>query len=229
MHKDRAVHSPGQDLHLHSDYSDSIATVSQLVERAARVGLGVIAITDHFWPSLGSRKEGIDLIISRRQLIEEARQESPSVTVLDGAEIDVALDGSLAPVAGGLEQFDLIIASVHFKCDSSTWASAIVKLLRNNAPHILGHWDANLTSYNAEDGERVASALAEKMVAVELSLRYPSQHDEFLQAARDQGCLFSLGSDSHTANTVGQLHEQEKLADVLGLPLLNPLKRRRHE
>ncbi len=184
------------------------------------MGLNCIAITDHFWPSLGARKGGSSIIKERRMRIRELRGEYTEIRVLDGTEIDIEMNGQLAPVAGGLEQFDIVIASLHYACQSNVWAHIITKMLENYRPHILGHWDGYLLSYDESDGERVAASLAEHNVAVELSLRYPTQHEQFLLVARDYGCKFTLGTDSHDSTTVGLLKEQEQTARVLNLPLI---------
>ncbi|MHA1248150.1 MAG: PHP domain-containing protein [Candidatus Thorarchaeota archaeon] len=215
------MHVPRHDLHIHTDYSDGASSVEDVVRRAADVGMEAIAITDHFWPSLGSMRGGLSVIESRRQRIESLRTEFPRIAILDGAEVDVNSDGTLAPVAGGFEQFDVVIASFHFGCNSTQWASVIARLLRKHSFDILGHWDGYLTSYRPEDGAAVARLLAEHDVAVELSTRYPVKHEDFLIEARDAGCMFTLGSDSHTIDTVGQVEEQRQMALALGLPLLD--------
>ena len=213
--------SDRHDLHIHTDFSDGTSTVEEVVHRAAALRLDKIAITDHFWPSLGSIKGGIRVIEERRQMIHRLRDEYPQLQILDGAEIDVHSDGTMAPVAGGTEQFDVVIGSFHFICDSTTWASIMRRILRENRFHILGHWDGYLSSYRPEDGEVVARLLAEHEVAIEISLRYPTEHEDFLRMARDYGCLFTLGSDSHRLDTVGDIDEIRDLAEALDLPLVS--------
>ncbi|MFW9806699.1 MAG: hypothetical protein ACFFFK_08225, partial [Candidatus Thorarchaeota archaeon] len=129
-------------------------------------------------------------------------------------------NGELAPVGGGLDQFDLVIGSFHWYTDSTTWASALVKALRRKEFQILGHWDGYLSSYREEDGKIAAEALAEAGVAIELNGRYSVEHVEFLELAKSYGCVFSLGSDSHDSSTVGNLEFQEKLAASMNLDII---------
>ena len=210
------------DLHIHSRFSDGVETIGAIVERAVQLKLEVIGLTDHFWPSIGSNQGGIGLIRERREAIEAARADFPRIRVLDGAEIDIMSDGTFSQVAGGHEQFDLVIGSVHWGCDSSRWASAVVGASRRGVMHILGHFDGYLSTYRQADGEIVAAALAENEVAVELNSRYPPDNLDFFETARDQGCRFTLGSDAHWLNGVGRTEEQAKLADALKLPLWVP-------
>lgn len=210
------------DLHIHSSYSDGSSDISKIVQRANVLRLETIVIADHFWPSVGSQRGGKNIIESRRTEIETARVDYPKIVILDGAEVDIQSNGCLAPVAGGLDQFDIIIGSFHCVSDSTTWASALVKALQNPQFQILGHWDGYLSSYREKDGRIVAQAIADTGIAIELNGKYMSEHNEFLELARNFGCVFSLGSDSHSAETVGQLDYQRKLASDLELELVEP-------
>jgi len=210
------------DLHIHSRFSDGVETIYAIVERAVQQRLEVTAITDHFHPSVGSNQGGIRLIRERREAIKASREDFPKIRVLDGAEIDIMSDGTFSQVAGGHEQFDLVIGSVHWGSDSSRWASAVIGASKRGVMQILGHFDGYLSTYKQADGEIVAAALAENDVAVELNSRYPPDNFEFFETARDQGCRFTLGSDAHWLNEVGRNEEQAKLADALNLPLWVP-------
>ncbi|MCK5303482.1 MAG: hypothetical protein KAJ96_10100, partial [Candidatus Thorarchaeota archaeon] len=173
------------DLHIHSRFSDGVETIGAIAERAMQLRLEVIAICDHFWPSIGSNQGGIGLIRERREAIEVARADFPKIRVLNGAEIDIMPDGSFSQVAGGHEQFDLVTGSVHWGSDSSRWASAVIGASKRGVMQILGHFDGYLSTYRQADGEIVAAALAENDVAVELNSRYPPDNLEFFETARD--------------------------------------------
>jgi DNA polymerase (family 10) len=210
------------DVHIHSSHSDGSDDINDIVHRANILHLETIAITDHFWPSSGSQRGGKGIIENRRLEIETARIDYPKMTILDGAEVDIQSNGTLAPVAGGLDQFEIVIGSFHWVSDSRTWSSALMKALENPKFQILGHWDGYLSSYQEEHGRIVAKALAETGVAIELSSRYISEQTGFLEMARDYGSVFSLGSDSHSIETIGQLDYQRKLASDLELELAEP-------
>jgi histidinol phosphatase-like PHP family hydrolase len=209
-----------EDLHVHSNYSDGVSSVDELVQKATSLKLKAIAIADHFWPSLGSRKGGKDLIERRRHEIETNQNHTTGLTILDAAEVDIQSNGELAPVAGGLDQFDLVIGSFHWYTDSTRWASSLVQALRKSRFQILGHWDGYLSSYREEDGRIAAEALATAEVAIELNGRYSVEHIGFLELAKAHGCVFTFGSDSHHVSTVGDLDFQEKLASSMNLDIM---------
>jgi histidinol phosphatase-like PHP family hydrolase len=210
------------DLHVHSSYSDGSDDINDIVQRANMLHLEAIAITDHFWPSMGAQRGGKSIIDKRRQEIDTARVDYPKLNILDGAEVDIQSNGDLAPVAGGLEQFDIVIGSFHWVSDSRTWSVALTKAIENPKFQILGHWDGYLSSYREKDGRAVIEALAGTGIAIELNGRYLSEQTEFLEMARDNGCIFSFGSDSHSMETIGQLDFQRKLAEDLDLDLVEP-------
>lgn len=210
------------DLHVHSSYSDGNDDISDIIHRANMLHLEAIAITDHFWPSMGSQRGGINIIENRRHEIDTGRSDYPKLSILDGAEVDIQSNGTLTPVSGGLNQFDIVIGSFHWISDSRTWASALTKALQNPQFQILGHWDGYLSSYQQEDGRAVVEALAGTGIAIELNGRYISEQTGFLEMARDCGCTFSLGSDSHSVETIGQLDFQRKLAEDFELDLAEP-------
>ncbi|MHA1949287.1 MAG: PHP domain-containing protein [Candidatus Thorarchaeota archaeon] len=209
-----------EDLHIHSSYSDGESSIEEIVQRASSLKLKTIAIMDHFWPSIGSRRGGKNIIEQRRQEIETARLDYPSLTILEGAEIDIQSNGELAAVSGGLDQFDLVIGSFHHFTDSTLWASALSKVVRKKQFHILGHWDGYLSSYREADGEIAAKALAHAGVTVELNGRYHIENTDFFETAKIAGCTFSLGSDSHQVSTVGKLDFQYRLALNMELQLV---------
>jgi histidinol phosphatase-like PHP family hydrolase len=209
-----------EDLHIHTNYSDGESSVDEIVRRAKSLGLKTIALMDHFWPSIGSQKGGKNIIELRRREIDTARIDYPDIRILDGAEVDIQSNGELAPVAGGLEQFDLIIGSFHHFTDSTRWASALSKALRKKQFQILGHWDGYLSSYREEDGEIAAKVLADAGVVVELNGRYRIENTDFFETSKRAGCMFSLGSDSHHVSTVGRLDFQYKLASNMELGII---------
>ncbi|MHA1768547.1 MAG: PHP domain-containing protein [Candidatus Thorarchaeota archaeon] len=207
------------DLHVHSVYSDGNATIGEIADRAEVVGLETIGIADHFWPCLGSQRGGMGIIKARRRDIMNAKQQHSGMQVLDAAEVDILPDGSLAKIAGGLAQFDLIIGSFHWSADSTIWVSALLRALKKPQFQILGHWDAYLTSFNERDGRLAAETLARSGVAIELSVRYPPNHLRFLEMAREYGCTFTVGSDSHSVKDIGRLKHLHDLTRDMRLLL----------
>ncbi|MFO7836896.1 MAG: PHP domain-containing protein [Candidatus Thorarchaeota archaeon] len=208
------------DLHVHSKYSDGTCSIADIIKKAKERRLAIIAITDHFWPSRGSQRGGLGLIRQRRREIEEYQSVNHKMRILDGAEVDILSDGELAEVSGGRDQFDLLIGSVHWASDSTTWASAVIRAASRYDFDILGHYDGYLTSYREEDGKKVAQTLADNDITVEISTRYPPRYESFLAYAKHAGCSFVFGSDAHMTKEIGRMKETQRLAAALGLEIL---------
>ncbi len=209
----------GYDLHIHSEYSDGSGSVKEIVRRASTVGINTIAICDHFWPCHGSKKAGTKWIEQRREKIWNLRPVFKSVRIMDGAEVDISSNGSPAGIAAPLDSFDIILGSVHFGTTSTQWRSTIQRALGKWRFDILAHWDGYLSSFREEDGIAVARILADNDVAVEISAYYVCRFPEFFIMARDAGCEFTLGSDSHNVSSIGVLDEQKEIVQALELPL----------
>jgi histidinol phosphatase-like PHP family hydrolase len=212
------------DLHIHSSYSDGSASIQEIADKSSKIGLDMIAIVDHFWPSFGSRRLGGRDINNRNQEIKQANSETPHMRILNGAELDISFDGNLTFVPGGIQQFELIIGSFHNGCNSSYWASAIKKAVEKAQFQILGHYDGYMSSYRKEDGELVASLLAEHRIAVELNRRYPPENLHFLEVAGDAGCYFTLGTDAHSVREIGRTNDLLKLVLAYNLTLLEDIR-----
>lgn len=210
------------DLHIHSNFSDGLTNIGEITQRASALHLQTVAVTDHFWPSLGSRQGGMNIIENRRKTLETTRIDFPNLLVLDGVEVDIQSDGSLAPVAGGLKQFDIVIGSFHWVSDSTQWLSTLTKVVKEKKFQILGHWDGYLSSYREEDGDMAAKILSAAGIAIELNERYMMEHVQFLERAKEYECIFTLGSDSHSTETIGQLDYGKKLASDYDLDVVEP-------
>jgi histidinol phosphatase-like PHP family hydrolase len=206
-------------MHIHTTYSDSRIVLQDAVEKCKSLRLEVIAFTDHFWPSLGSQRGGINLIKRRREEINTVRNEYPQLRILDGAEVDITMNGGLENVAGGSDQFDIVIGSIHHFLDSAKWIRTLERTLENDTFDILGHWDGYLRNFSREDGERAAQLLAENNVAIEISSRYECQWEYFFEIARDAGCKFTLGSDAHWIEAIERFEKQRNILKAFDLEL----------
>ena len=209
----------GYDLHIHSEFSDGSGTIREIAKKAMSMELDTIAICDHFWPCLGSKKAGLKWIEKRREQIWNLRSVYKSLRILDGVEVDISSDGSHTGIAAPLDSFDIIIGSLHFGTSSTIWRSTIEKAVKKWRFDILAHFDGYLSSFLEEDGKAVAKALVDNDIAVEISARYECRYPEFYEIARDTGCKFTLGSDAHRIEYIGKLEQQKRIAESLELPL----------
>lgn len=102
------------DLHMHSSWTDGIATIEAMAEAARSRGLQYIAITDH--SKRVSIAGGLDAEQLRRQWseIDALNSRLEGITVLKGVEVDILEGGGLDLPDDVLAEADWVMASVHY-------------------------------------------------------------------------------------------------------------------
>ena len=101
------------DLHMHTDWSDGRDSVATMAETAHGLGYEYIAITDHSPHSGATRNLTADAVRRQADEIAAERQRYPGMTILHGCEVDIMADGRLDFRDSILEQFDIVLASLH--------------------------------------------------------------------------------------------------------------------
>lgn len=101
------------DLHMHTHWSDGRDSVDAMVAAAVALGYEYVAITDHSPTSGASRNLTEESVARQRDEIAEARERYPFITILHGCEVDILGDGTLDFPDHVLEDFDIVLASLH--------------------------------------------------------------------------------------------------------------------
>ena len=101
------------DLHSHTNWSDGRDTTEQMVHAARRLGYEYFAITDHSERAWASRTLAAADVPKQRAEIEGVRSRVSGIEVLHGVEVDILHDGTLDFPDHVLEDFDIVLASLH--------------------------------------------------------------------------------------------------------------------
>jgi DNA polymerase (family 10) len=101
------------DLHMHTTWSDGRDSVETMVAACQALGYEYCAITDHSQRSAASRNLAVNDIAQQADEIAAARERYPDIEVLHGCEVDIMPDGTLDFPDAVLEQFDVVLASLH--------------------------------------------------------------------------------------------------------------------
>ncbi|MRH89109.1 PHP domain-containing protein [Nocardia sp. SYP-A9097] len=196
------------DLHLHSNWSDGVAPIEEMMGAALALRHEYCALTDHS-PRL-TVANGLSAERLREQLdvIDGLRAEFAPMRILTGIEVDILDDGSLDQEPELLERLDIVVASVHskLKMDSAAMTRRMVRAVSGGQADILGHCTGRLVEGNrgtrpesAFDAEQVFTACRDYGTAVEINSR-PERRDpptRLLKLALDIGCDFSIDTDAH--------------------------------
>lgn len=218
------------DLHLHSNWSDGVAPIAEMMGAARALGHEYVALTDHS-PRL-TVANGLSAERLREQLdvIDGLREEFAPMRILTGIEVDILDDGSLDQEPELLERLDIVVASVHskLKMDSAAMTRRMVRAVSGGQADILGHCTGRLVEGNrgtrpesAFDAEQVFTACREYGTAVEINSR-PERRDpptRLLKLALEIGCDFSIDTDAHAPGQLDFLGYGAQRALDNGVPV----------
>lgn len=191
-------------VHCHTVYSDGKNTVGEMAVAADLLGMKYLTITDHS-PS-AFYANGVTLDRLKSQWEEIARvQEKVKVRLLKGTESDILEDGSLDYPDAVLEQFDVIIASIHHraKMDADAMTRRIVRAMKQPVFKIWGHPLGRLLQSRPPFEchlERILDAIAASPAAIEVNgdPRRLDLEPRWIRAARRRGIKFVVSTDAHS-------------------------------
>jgi DNA polymerase (family 10) len=191
-------------VHCHTVYSDGKHTIEEMARAAEALGYTYLTITDHS-PS-AHYAGGVTMERLREQWDEIARvQDLVGIRLLRGTESDILGDGSLDYPLEILEEFDVVIASIHSRLamDEDAMTRRLVSAMKQPIFKIWGHALGRLILRREPVPcrvEEVLDAAAENRVAIEINgdprrLDLPPQ---WVRKARERGIPFVLSSDAHS-------------------------------
>jgi DNA polymerase (family X) len=198
-------------VHCHTTYSDGKQSVLEMAQAAHALGMKYITITDHSPSAHYARGVSLDALKQQWDEIAAAREQVP-IAILRGTESDILRDGSLDYPDHVLEQFDVIIASIHarHRMSATEMTARLVRALSLPLFKIWGHGLGRILNRRPPvdcDVPAVLDALAQGGGAVELNAD-PYRLDlppEWIPAARKRGIPFVVSVDAHSSRGFGVL------------------------
>lgn len=233
------------DYHTHTCYSHGQGRIQDNIEAAIKCGLSEVAIADHGPRSYSIRPFGVkkaETLLKIKNKIDEYNNYYPEIEILSAVEANiVSLEGELDVPPEILAQLDKVLVGFHlFMLPSnfrSFWGIIInnallsklkfqkdeirkkntelmIKVLNNNQIDIITHpgYQVNL------DTKTLAAEAAKRNVALEINAKHGFLTEEFVKIAAREGVKFSLGSDAHTPEEVGEVKAALELAKRLKIP-----------
>lgn len=210
-------------VHCHTTYSDGRDSIEAMARAALERGMKYITITDHS-PS-AHYAGGVTLDRLKEQWDEIAAvQERVPIRILRGTESDILSDGALDFPDAVLEQFDVVIASIHarHRMDRAKMTERIERAMLLPFFKIWGHALGRILNHRAPfdcDVPRVLDALARAGGAVEINAD-PHRLDlppEWLPEASARGIPFVISVDAHSTQGLGALRYGVTMARRGGL------------
>lgn len=191
-------------VHCHTNYSDGKNTVLEMAQAAHALGMQYITITDHSPSARYANGVALDRLEAQWDEIAAAQAMVP-IRILRGTESDILADGSLDYPDRVLEQFDVVIASIHarHRLDRAAMTARLVRALSLPIFKIWGHGLGRILNHREPidcDVPAVLDALAESRGAIELNAD-PHRLDlppAWIPAARERGIPFVISVDAHS-------------------------------
>ena len=191
------------DLHTHTNLTDGLAPLEEMLEAAATFGYAYYAVTDHA-PNLYMQRMTDEKMLAQRERVRALQSRYPKMTLLHGTELNIDPDGNVDWPDGFLAEFDLCVASVHshFNQSKDEMTRRIVRAMENPRVHVVGHPTARLIGKRQPiefDLDEVFAAAARTGTALEVN-GFPDRldlRDEHVLWAKRRGVQFSVDTDSH--------------------------------
>jgi DNA polymerase (family 10) len=205
------------DLHTHTDLTDGLAPLEEMLAAAAERGYAYYAVTDHA-PDMAMQRMTDERILAQRARVRELdgeygrRGKRAGMRVLHGTELNIGPEGDVDWPPEFLAGFDLCVASVHshFNQERDALTRRIVRACENPHVHIIGHPTTRLLGKRPgidADLDAVFAACARTGTALEIN-SHPDRldlRDEDILRARRHGVKFAVDSDAHAVTHLANL------------------------
>lgn len=199
------------DFHLHSNFPiDSShdygsGTLEEIIKEAIKFGYKYVGLSDHSpAPGTHTKEQIISLVEKRTKFIQALQSKYKSIRVLNGLEIDILADGSLAVPEEGLKMLDYSVVGIHtgHRGNKESLTKRMLKAMENPYTTILAHPTGRLLnkreSFDA-DWEEIFKIAAKNKKIMEINA-HPNRldlRDDLVRLAKKHGLKFIIDTDSH--------------------------------
>ena len=200
------------DLHGHTNLTDGVASLDEMVEAAAARGYRYYAVTDHAPLLSMQRMTPAKIKAQRAQLRKLQERIGKKMTLLHGSELNIQEDGSVDWDEAFLSGFDVLVASIHshFELSSEAQTRRLITAMENPRVNVIGHPSARRYGKRPSiefDLEAVCKAAVRTGTALEVNgqperLDLP---DELVRAARDYGVKLAISTDAHSVRELDNM------------------------
>jgi DNA polymerase (family 10) len=199
------------DLHTHTDLTDGVAPLREIVRAAAERGYAYLAITDHA-PNLYMQRMTAEKMLAQREQVRALDREHRRMHLLHGTELNIDPDGGLDWPDEFLAGFDICVASVHshFSQPRDAMTRRLIRACENPHVQVIGHPTTRMLGRRSAvdaDWAAVFEAAARTGTALEINCS-PDRldlSDEHIIAARRAGVKFAVDTDAHAVTHLDNL------------------------
>ncbi len=191
------------DLHTHTNLTDGLASLEEMLLAASTMKYAYYAVTDHA-PQLYMQRMTDEKMLDQRKRLASLQAKFPKMILLHGSELNIDPEGDVDWPEDFLAGFDVLVASVHshFNQSKDEMTRRIIRAMENPFVNIVGHPTARKIGQRQPiefDLDEVFKAAARTGTALEVN-SYPDRldlKDEHILWARRHGVKFAVDTDAH--------------------------------
>jgi putative hydrolase len=191
-----------QDYHVHCNYNDHSAsdlTIKNVIACAEKMGLRVMALTEH----VRRTSDWVPRYLGEIRA-ETAAASSNKLKVIPGFEAKILRDGSIDCQEEYSRDY-FIVASFHsIFGDKKIWIDALKCAIQNPDVDVIGHLAPELTfDLNDDELSELASLILSNRKIIELNAKYHRPPPRWILKFNEHQVRFHLGSDAHSLQEIG--------------------------
>jgi len=192
-------------VHNHTTWSDGVDTLSDFIQACKKKKYEYTVISDHSKNAFyaGGLKE--DKVLRQMEEIDKLNKKVSPFKIFKSIECDILVSGELDYGNDLLQEFDLVIISVHqlLKMDEERATKRLIKAIENPYTTILGHMTGRqllIRPGYPVNFEKVIDACAANGVVIEINANpYRLDMDwSHIPYALKKGVMISINPDAHS-------------------------------
>jgi len=189
------------DLHMHSNWSDGLNTIEEMVKACIAMGYEYMAISDHSQSARVANGLTPERFEEQKKEIQRLRNlYGDKIQILWSAEVDILPDGSLDLPDDLLKEFDFVTASIHSKFNQDN-TERILKAMENPYVNLIGHPFGKQYGYREGyplDFDKILQKAKETNTALEINSQREDLDSQHIRRAVEEGVKLVINSDAHS-------------------------------
>ena len=194
------------DLHAHTEKSDGLHTIEDMVAKAKELGYSYICISDHAQNLKVAGGLTVNELEKQIKRIDYLNKKEKDLRVLVGVELNIDNDGGVDYDEKMLKKLDFVAASIHsgFGQSKEQLTKRMITAIENPSVNMICHPTAEIINKRkpyALDLSAVFDAAAKNKTIMELN-SFPSRLDlraGYLRLAKKEGVKIAINTDAHNA------------------------------
>jgi putative hydrolase len=185
-------------------------TIKNVIARAEKIGLKVIALTEHVRRTSVWVPRYLDEIRAETALVSNNK-----LRVIPGFEAKILKDGSIDCLEEYSREY-FVVASFHtIFGDKRMWIEALMTAIQNPDVNVIGHLAPEPT-FDLDDHELsvLASQIFSNGKIIELNAKYHRPPARWLLKFKEHRVRFHLGSDAHSLEEIGNFF---RISDLIAM------------